>query len=582
MVLVYSMLAHLLELIGSNQEFLSVISIISVVSITYFYVVFRGGFVSDDHAGIAGYDGKLQGREYGMISRWLRYHVCGGNFPSSHKYPDGSPIPQGKVPARHHVLVISVFTLACILNYFALDNIIGAKLALMAICLFIVHPVGVQAVAWCSGLGYPLSLFWIGAMLNIVQWSYPLDKNKLLIGIPVFLAFQFLGIHAQFIPMMTCVILWFLGYKLFAVIGAVVSAIMLFDIIKQTIKLRKDEFEKQKMGQSTLLHWRKFIVAMKTLLYYLGLSIVPRKMGLYHKWGFHYSQDLERDDKLFWLGLAGFIGLIGIFTLCPIVAVRLGILWFLAFGVIFWNWVTIQQFVTERYIFIPTLGLAIIISYLTQNHFWLYSLIFGLYLCRTWMHLPTYDNELRFYQSNHWNFPDSEVALGNLGVTYINAGLEGMAMDTWKVATQINPDYDVPWYNLFSTYRTKAVMAVQHGRYLEGIEHMQQALPLMEKVLACKVCHFPDMWTKERNQLKFALANPQLIFQEELERLTKLSVDLSVMKLQSTTIERLAEVEQSLQNNLKQIESIKSFMVQHGIQVNNGNNFMSKLLTGGR
>jgi len=565
------------DLISSVTGYLSVPLIITTVLVAYLYVILKGGFVSDDLAGIASYDGKLQGREYGMISRWLRYHICGGNFPSDKKYPNGEPIPQGKIPARHHTLVVTVFTIACILNFFALKNIIGAKLALMAICLFIVHPVGVQAVAWCSGLGYPLSLFWIGAMLNIVQWAYPLNNTKLAIALPIFLVFQFLGIHAQFIPMMTCVILWFLGYKLFAVIGAIISAIMLFDIIKQTIKLRKDEFEKQKMGQSTFLHWRKFMVAMKTLLYYLGLVVAPRKMGLYHKWGFHYSKDLERDDHLFWLGLAGFIGLIGIFTLCPIEPIRLGILWFLAFSVIFWNWVTIQQFVTERYIFIPTLGFALIVSYITQNHFWIYSLIFGLYLCRTWVHLPTYDNELRFYQSNHWNFQDSEVALGNLGVTYINAGMEGTALDTWNVATQINGDYDVPWYNIFSTYRTKAVMAIQHGRYMEGIQNMQIALPYMEKVLSCKVCHFPDIWAKERNQLKFAIANPQLIFQEEMERLNKLAIEYSLMKLQAQTKERAQEVEQSIINNQKQIESLSLFMTSNGIPLNNNNGFMQKL-----
>lgn len=571
------MIQALLSLISSNQGLFSFSLITLLVWLTYGYAVARCGFVSDDFAGIASYNGKLQGREYGMISRWLRFHICGGNFPSGKTYPDGSSIPLGKQPYRHHILIIIVFNVACLLVYSAFSKIIGYKLALMSICLFIVHPVGTQAVAWCSALGYPLSLFWIGTMLNLVQWAYPLDRTKLVIGIPAFIIFQFLGVHAQFIPMMTCVILWFLGYKLFAVIGAIVSAIMLFDIIKQTIKLRKDEFIKQKMGDSTVVHWRKLIVAMKTLLYYIGLSIVPIRMGLYHKWGFHYDKELERADRLYWLGLAGFIGLIGIFSLCPIVSIRLGILWFLAFSVIFWNWVTIQQFVTERYIFIPTLGLCMIITSLTQNYFWLYSLIFGLYLCRTWMHLPTYDNELRFYQSNTWNFQDSEVALGNLGVTYINAGMEGTALDTWRLATQINTDYDVPWYNIFSTYRTKAVMSIQHGRYLEGLQQMREAIGCLEKTLACKVCHFPEMWNREYEQLKMAIANPTLLFQEELNRLENLSFNLSLLRSQAANQQRLAEIESSIVDNSNQIISIRKFMQQNGISNFNGASLMGKL-----
>jgi len=542
----------------------------------YWYVVSKCGFVSDDHQGISGFDGKLQvsdqkdsklhtwqklfKSEYGMISRWLRVKIA------------------GKVPRNHHILILVVFNIACLLTYSALAKVIGANLALMAIGILIVHPVSTQAVAWCSAIGYPLSLLWIGAMLTITQWAYPLTPSKLCVALPLFLLAQFLGIHAQFIPMMTCVILWFLGYKLFAVIGGVVSAIMLFDIIKQTIKLRKDEFIKQKMGDSTKISPRKFIVAMKTILYYLGLSVAPIKMGLYHKWGFHYDKSIEKADRYFWLGLVGFIGLLGILTLSPIVAVRLGILWFLAFSVIFWNWVTIQQFVTERYIFIPTLGLGMIIAYLTQNHLWAYGFIVGAYLVRTWCHLPTYDNELRFYQSNNWNFPESEVALGNLGVTYINVGMEGTAIDTWGLATQINPDYDVPWYNIFSTHRTKAVMAIQHGRYMDGINYMQQAIVYLDKVLACKVCHFPEMWNKERDHLKKALANPQLLFQEELGRLESLSLNLRYLKIQATTPERLVEVETSVRNNSIQIQSLKAFMDSNGISTFNGNSFMLGLL----
>lgn len=563
--------------------------IISATVATAYCYALRCGFVSDDLQGILNFDGKLQGKEYGMISRWLRYHLAGGNFPSKTvvKKPDGTDfvVPQGKQPMRHHLNIILVFLSALFLTYHFLSTVIGSKLALLSICLFAVHPTGVQAVAWCSAMGYPLSLLWIGAMLNWVPWvSKQHDPWMWVLGVGVFCLFQFLGIHAQFIPMMTCVILWFLGYKAFAVLGAIISAIMLFDIIKQTIDLRASEFKKQQMGESTKLHWRKGIVAMKTFVYYLALAVWPNKMGLYHKWGFHYNKDLERADFHFWLGLAGFLGLVGIFFLTPLIPVKLAILWFIAFLFIFLNWVTIQQFVTERYLFIPVLGYAILISYLTLNYPVLYALMFGCFITRLWLHLPTYDNELRFYQSNHWNFPDSEVALGNLGVTYINMGAEGTAMDTWNLATNVNKDYDVPWFNMFSTLRTRANLAIQNGDYAGGINQLRSSLPFLEKTISSKVCHFPDQWKEEHKNLLAMIQNPQMLLFQEANRLMKLDMELKARMVAPKDEADKQGILLSLQNNSHQLARLNQFMRDNGLAQPTNYNIQNLLdkLTGGR
>src|SRR5690348_15459419 len=77
---------------------------------TYIYTL-RCGFCSDDIHGIAEYDGRLQGFEYGMLWRWIRYHICGGNFPSKTPLPNGQPMPMGKSPRRHHILSIATLNI---------------------------------------------------------------------------------------------------------------------------------------------------------------------------------------------------------------------------------------------------------------------------------------------------------------------------------------------------------------------------------------------------------------------------------------------------------------------------------------
>lgn len=537
--------------------------------IAYCYTL-KCGFVSDDIAGLIEYDGKFQGWQYGMISRWIRYHLCGGNFPSKKKFlnPDGTEfvVPQGKMPFWHHFLSVSVFNVACLLLYTFLANRLDPKLALLTVILFTVHPICTQAVAWCSGLGYPLSLVWAGAILNLTPWVYDNPSiASVLFGTLGFCLIQFLAIHAQFATMMLWPILLFFGYWHFAVLGFIMSVFMGLDIIRHTIKIRKDEFVKQNMGTSTYFKPRKVVVAFKTLLYYLAHTLFPAKMGLYHTFGFHYNDDIERRDAYFGLGVVAFFGLLGIYLLHPSVEVKLSLLWFVSFVFIFLNWITIQQFVTERYIFLPTIGTCLLISYVTQDYLWLYTLIAGIYVCRTWTILPTYDSELRFYQSNIWNFPQSEVAYGNLGVTYLRMGINGSALDAWHEAIRINPDYDVPYYNIFSNSRASADMALRNGDYERAVATYRDALPYLQKTLSCKICHFPDMWKKEHTELLEKIKNPTKMLSNERTRLISLQSDLTVRLNSMGVAEDVRPVQSSIEDAKRQFDRLDKYMQANGI-----------------
>lgn len=536
--------------------------------LTYFYTL-RCGFVSDDIAGIAEYDGKLQGFEYGMLWRWVRYNICGGNFPSQYKDQSGKPIPQGKLPKRHHILSLIVFIVTCWITYLALTPIIGSKLALLSVLIVIVHPCSTQGVAWISGLAYPLSLLWISLSIILMQFFYAHQTiNHAIWVIPTFCAIQFFAIHAIFATTaMTWAVLLFLGYWQFAILAFVISAAMCFDQIRKTVSFRVEEFKKQHMAASTVFGWRKVVVAMKTLWYYTCHAVAPIKMGLYHEWGFHYDKQIERTDWMFWRGLLLFGTLSYAFFAVDSVAVKLAILWFFAFSTGFWNWITAQQFVTERYIMVANLGLGIALAYFTQNCFWLYCFVLGVYLCRTWTHLPTYDNELRFYESNRWNFQNSEVALGNLGVTYARIGLEDSAKDSWRIATQINPEYDVPWINIFYQMRTKALVFINNGNYDEGMRKLQESIPFIEKALACKICHFPEQWKSEHIQLLNSIRNPNIVLQEELKRLLGLKDELKRRVSLAASVQELSGIQESIVNNERQMDNLVSYFHSHNLPV---------------
>jgi hypothetical protein len=260
------------------------------------------------------------------------------------------------------------------------------------------------------------------------------------------------------------------------------------------------------------------VVAMKTLYYYLKHSIFPIRMGLYHEWGFHYEKSLERRDLMFWKGFACFVGLILLALNSPY-PVQLGILWFFIFSTGFWNWITAQQFVTERYIMVSTLGLGIVIASFTQDHLWAYSFILGCYLCRTWNHLPT-------------------------------------------------SDYDVPHVNIFYQFRTSAMLLINNGDYEGGIRKMREAVPFLEKALMAKVCHFPEQWRKEHQEILSIVSNPSLLLEQELLRLINQDKNLTGM-LVSSSPERTVEIRSSIEDNRQQIQRLLSFFKSRNLNVNN-------------
>lgn len=376
--------------------------------------------------------------------------------------------------------------------------------------------------------------------LNSISWAL------LVIGYGLI---YYLAINAQFAVLATFIIQAFFGNYFLAIIGVCLSSIMIVNIVKEVINIRVKVFKEQNLGASTIFKLAKIIVVIKSLAYYTRLCLFPKRMGLYHTYEYHYSEKTEQENKWFWWGFVLLLGMIGGFWFGNTI-IRFGILWYLAYLFIFLNWITIHQFVSERYVYIPVIGICVLVAYgisildgLFFNSFpVIFALITGIALMRTWAHLSTYQDEVAFYQSNIWNFPDSEVAFANLGVVFTRCNLIGSAMDMWMVSTKINPDYDVGHYNLHSLWK-------QRG-------DLKKAKEFLEKAIQSKSCHFRELWAKELEQL-----NHEINYVNErnklLQQINELSKDIAnkemveKITLQLTAIDNIhKKFEESKNQNL--------------------------------
>ena len=146
------------------------ILLFTLVWLTYFESL-HGMYVIDDQEGIASYDGKPQWKlpkdnkgyaplNFHTFLRWFRWHA--GKVPNPNRNWKKDKQPEfASLPRAHHRFNFWLTSASAVLLYLFLAQLFNPTLAFLTTALFIVHPLGAQAVSWISGIGYCLSLFFM-------------------------------------------------------------------------------------------------------------------------------------------------------------------------------------------------------------------------------------------------------------------------------------------------------------------------------------------------------------------------------------------------------------------------------------
>lgn len=394
-------------------------------------------------------------------------------------------------PFRHHIWSMLWHGLALLLCYRFLSNLFGPQIAFPATLLFAVHPIISQTVAWISGINYTYCLSFLLMNYNVLQmglshyWTIPLT-----------MLFTALSSLSLLVGCFNFAILFSLGYHWEAISAILVGVVIFLRDGLGVMNYRRNEFKKQSMTATITPNIRKPIIMLKTLWYYICLITIPKNLGLYHVWGYDYSRKDEEPTWMFWFGLASFMAMAYGFFFGPLL-IKFCVVWFLFYFAIFSNFITANQFVVERYVFIPSLAYCVLFGWLLYPYPALFWLLIGLYAMRSIMHVWTFKDHISFYHSNIINFPKSEVAYGNLGAAYQNKGWPGAAFDYWMEATRVNPHYDVPWYNM-------SVLLKNQGM-------LEQSKENLKKCMNAKVVHFREAWEKDMLELDNAILKKQCL-----------------------------------------------------------------------
>ena len=183
------------------------------------------------------------------------------------------------------------------------------------------------------------------------------------------------------------------------------------DKFQDGIKLRHCDRDK--------LSWRKIPVAIKVFAYYVKLAVVPHKLAFFHELGYDYDRNpnqrriTEAVDKTFWMSLGVVFATIAVGFLINWKATVFFFCLISAFG----QYKVMGQFVAERYLYLPMIGLLAVIATVAPTEiFWAYA---GALAYRAWVYVPTFRNIEALYQASADNFPNSPVGHCALGSHYL-------------------------------------------------------------------------------------------------------------------------------------------------------------------
>jgi len=296
-----------------------------------------------------------------------------------------------------HLITLLLHTLLCVLIYY--------KFGILTAFLFAFNPVNTQGGSiWMSGKIYCISSI-LAVAIFIFPWIAPI----------LYLSTKWFSINAMFAPLAFIhTPHWWLATM--PIIG--------WYMFKRILKTKRIYGTNNEMAKAHLL---KVVPFIKTYGYYMFLCLVPWRIALYHSflWGVgvtkRYNQDAYRPDKSFWLGL-----LLMCFTVSTIswfwgTPLSFGLLWFFVNILMWCNFITLQQQISERCVHTANIGLMYALAYVISPHPIAIAVVMTFYLTRLWFIMPMYKNE-------YWHTEYSKTESPRCAYIWVSKGLKKNAM----------------------------------------------------------------------------------------------------------------------------------------------------------
>lgn len=462
-------------------------AILALISVAIYFNSLHGEFLIDDQAGI------LNNNRIHDLKSYLSNHI---------KFVPGALweliyafcwAVSGPDTFCYHFLIV-LANAGCVVLIFLLCSGLfkDTALAFLAALIFSLHPIHTEAVCWISAGHYVVSSFFYILTLLFYARSNRSMLNFILALIS-FVLCVLIGNTASGLPAMLVI------YELFfrekngrEKISRRFRLLALFLIILIGFVLMSTTFIGRNKFMHKIFYFRGpsyLIVVGKALVYYLKIIYLPLQRGLYHPFAYT-SINTHKISPAFFLSLAVIIT--GIFSFFRCLKnhkpVSLGIAWFFINYLPFSNIIPVCNIVSERYVYLASFGLILILAYLfllvwkminRNNRYRRFlriaamlslSLFLLSYAILTVKRNREYNDIITYWETNINNFPDGFMAYNNLAGTYYALGESEQALAYSWVTLMINKDQPHVWCNLGKVYREQGNLKMSIYCYKEALK----------------------------------------------------------------------------------------------------------------
>lgn len=404
------------------MEHLTKIATIILINLVLFFKTLRYGYVGDDVERSHRQEPKFKNKLHGY---WIQF--IGLRHTN---------------PMHSHVMTLFTHILCCLSIYLVLGR---NNISFVAALLFSINPANIQGSVWISGRNYVTS-----AILSLWMIAFPALSWAFYLGTSYF------AVNAWFAP------LAFLGTKYWYMVGIIPIIWVLSPTNRATIhrKLWETGSLKTTNKEMRAIKLSKLIPFIKTYMYYFAISVIPFHIAIEHNFlrGFGTNKtDNERGykiDRYFWMGLTliscvAFICIKGLFT--GWTPLSWGLFWF-SINIAMWcNFVTYQQQVSERYIYLANIGMMLALASLIAHSPILITAFLIGYAVRMFYVMEMYTND-------YWAVEYSVAEIKKMHYMWLMRGVKKFMMKDYPGALfDFHESYLHKPYDLKSLYNLAVV-----------------------------------------------------------------------------------------------------------------------------
>jgi hypothetical protein len=307
-----------------------------------------------------------------------------------------------------HFITLITHTICCMMIYVGLGM---TPVSFLAALLFSINPANIQGSVWISGRNYVTSTILILGMLALPKLSWFF-----------YFATCYFAVNAWFAPLV------FLGTPNWYWIGIIPLAWIIHPNNRATIhrKLWETGGLKTTNTEMRAIKWQKFIPFVKTYMYYLSIAIIPFHICIEHNYlrGFGTNKTDNKIgykiDKFFYIGASMFIGSL-VLSIMGIIKgwtpLSWGIFWFMVNISMWGNFVTYQQHISERYLYLANVGVMYALASVIINYPILISAFLIGYFVRLYYVMDMYKND-------YWAVEYSIMELKDMHYMWVMRGVK--------------------------------------------------------------------------------------------------------------------------------------------------------------